>query len=216
MVLIWSKRIGSKQFDVFKRIFFNDYYQKIPAFSATKHQGKKLYELARQGIRVEKPPVLRFLRQLEFINFDRDKLTFIVTCSGGTYIRQLFEDMCEVIGTVGHLTELRRTKIGNVSIDQAIDLTQIKEREFGQLKQVDFTEILPIQTVVFDEDQVMRLVNGQEAFGEESEFADRLFSCWFKELAWSLNRGGDLLGLVKRTGSDNKFVPKINFACRPI
>lgn len=199
------------QFRDFKRKFFNNYLQRIPSFSATKHEGKKLYELARQGVKIEKPPVQRFLSQLDFLEFEGDRIRFVVTCSGGTYIRQLFEDMCEELEVVGHLTALERTKIGNISSENAIELADIKEKSFLELSQTQLMDILPIQTVSFDEGQVKRLKNGQEAIGTKQAKLETPFLCWFRELAWSVDKKGELLGLVQESQCGTKFSPKVNF-----
>jgi tRNA pseudouridine55 synthase len=195
----------------FKKKFFNNYMQRIPSFSATKHQGKKLYELAREGVKVEKPPVLRFLSQLNFQLIENDLITFEVTCSGGTYIRQLFEDMCEELGMVGHLVELKRTEIGMISLEKAIELGDVKEKSFEDLKQVDLTDIVPIQKVLFDEKAKARLKSGQEAPGELLEQLEKPFQCWFRELAWSVDKAGELQGLVEEL-QRGIYKPKVNFS----
>jgi len=80
-----------------------------PMYSALKHQGQRLYELAREGREVERAPRDIVLRELKLVSFARPEFVLDVTCSKGTYIRTLIEDLCAAIGQVGHVVALRRT-----------------------------------------------------------------------------------------------------------
>ena len=73
--------------------FKGDYFQVPPAYSATKHEGKKLYEYAREGIVIEKKAVRRRIEKIQLFDLKDEVVTFEVTVSKGTYIRTLFEDM---------------------------------------------------------------------------------------------------------------------------
>ena len=97
--------------DVLKS-FLGDYLQRPPAFSATKHEGKALYEYARQGIEIKKDLVRREIKSIELVELKNDELLFRVTVSTGTYIRTLFEDVAKKLGTIGHLIALKREAIG--------------------------------------------------------------------------------------------------------
>lgn len=90
-----------------------------PAFSACKVDGHRAYKLARKGEEVALKPKILVIDELEIVNYDDEakQLTIRVVCSKGTYIRALARDIGEALGSGAHLTALRRTRIGDVSVD---------------------------------------------------------------------------------------------------
>lgn len=99
--------------------------QSPPAYSAVKHKGKKLYELARRGIKVEIKPRAITIFRLEITDISMPRVRFSVTCSKGTYIRQLAADIGEILGCGAYLSALRRTRSGKFTIDQAMTLDKL-------------------------------------------------------------------------------------------
>jgi len=79
-----------------------------PMYSALKREGRPLYELARQGLEVERAARTIEIRRLEFVDFAGNALRLVCECAKGTYIRVLGEDISTALGTCGHLTQLRR------------------------------------------------------------------------------------------------------------
>jgi tRNA pseudouridine55 synthase len=98
-----------------------------PMYSALKHQGKRLYQMAREGKEVERPPRRVTILNLELISWNSPDLWFEVHCSKGTYIRTLAEDLAEALGTCAHLTSLRRTAIDSFAAHDCITLETLKE-----------------------------------------------------------------------------------------
>ena len=100
--------------------FVGDIEQIPPMFSALRHRGKRLYELARKGIEVERKPrkvkVYRLISQKFVFPF----LTFTVSCSRGTYIRTLCADIGQKLGIGGHMVSLQRLRVGELTIEKAI------------------------------------------------------------------------------------------------
>ena len=96
-----------------------------PMHSALKLNGKPLYELARQGIEVERQPRHVTIYDLKKGKFDNDELELFVHCSKGTYIRTLVEDLGEILECGAHLKSLRRTATGPFDISQAISLDKL-------------------------------------------------------------------------------------------
>jgi tRNA pseudouridine55 synthase len=94
------------------RRFCGEISQTPPMYSALKHQGQRLYDLAREGIEVPREPRRIIIHTLELITHSRDTLQFNVCCSKGTYIRTLVEDMARELGSCGHVTMLRRLRVG--------------------------------------------------------------------------------------------------------
>ncbi len=91
--------------------FLGDQTQVPPMYSALKHEGKRLYELARQGETVERAARHIHISDLEVLRADLSEIELEVACSKGTYIRTLVEDVARALGTVGHVTALRRLRV---------------------------------------------------------------------------------------------------------
>ena len=102
-----------------------------PMYSAIKVNGKKLYEYARKGKSVEVKPREIEIYDIEIISVLKgtQEIQYKVNCSKGTYIRKLSEDLAEKMGTVGFMKELRRTKVGNFRIEQAVKISEIVKKE---------------------------------------------------------------------------------------
>ncbi|HEB77133.1 MAG TPA: tRNA pseudouridine(55) synthase TruB [Methylothermaceae bacterium] len=115
-----------------------------PMYSALKQGGKRLYDLARQGIEVERPPRRVTIHELELLDFGPDFLELEVYCSKGTFIRTLAEDIARALGTVGHVEQLRRTQVGDFDIDQAITLDRLEAMSLEQRRRL----LLPIDAAV--------------------------------------------------------------------
>ena len=92
--------------------FLGQSTQVPPMYSALKHQGKRLYQLARQGIEVERLPRRVTIHRLDVLRTGPDWLELEVVCSKGTYVRSLAEDFARACGTVGHVESLRRIALG--------------------------------------------------------------------------------------------------------
>ena len=99
-----------------------------PMFSAKKVGGKKLYELARKNIEIEREPKEIEIKEIELVDFVEDKITFRVNCSKGTYVRVLGSDIAKAIGTVGYLTKLVRISVGSYSVDEAMQIEEFEKR----------------------------------------------------------------------------------------
>ncbi|MFH0924878.1 MAG: tRNA pseudouridine(55) synthase TruB [bacterium] len=106
--------------------FIGEIKQIPPMFSAKKHKGKRLYELAREGKTVERKASNIKIFSLELINFTYPFAEFVVECSKGTYIRTLCADIGETIGCGAHLVSLVRLKSGAFELDDSVNLTELK------------------------------------------------------------------------------------------
>lgn len=106
--------------------FRGEIQQVPPMFSALKRDGTRLYQLARQGIEVVREPRTVVIHRLEVTSFGGDKMGVDVTCSKGTYIRTLAEDIGEMLGCGAHVRSLRRLHVGPYSVRNAITLEEIQ------------------------------------------------------------------------------------------
>ena len=102
--------------------FRGDIVQVPPGFSALKVDGVRAYKLARAGEVVELAPRHLTIQALEVVEVEVDRARFEVTCSKGTYVRSLARDMALALGSVGHVSALRRTRAGPFTLHQAISL----------------------------------------------------------------------------------------------
>lgn len=96
--------------------FKGDIQQIPPMYSALKKEGRPLYELARKGIEIEREARPITIEQIQLVSFTADSITLDVTCSKGTYIRVLGEDIAKALGTYGHLIYLHRIKTGHFDL----------------------------------------------------------------------------------------------------
>jgi len=98
-----------------------------PMYSAVKHQGRALYELAREGAEIERAPRRVTVHRLELLRFDRERAraTIAIDCTKGTYVRVLVADLGRALGCGAHLTALRRTRSGRFTIAEAMPLDDV-------------------------------------------------------------------------------------------
>ena len=116
--------------------FVGGYNQYPPMYSAKKINGKKLYELARDGKEVERKPVFVEIIGIETMDISYPYVTIKVSCSKGTYIRSLCEDIGAKCGELACMTSLKRTRVGNFTLDKALTLDEITAlRDEGKLLQ---------------------------------------------------------------------------------
>ena len=100
-----------------------------PAFSACKVDGKRAYDLARKGKEVALKTKILVIDEIEMLGYDKEKeeLTIRVVCSKGTYIRALARDIGAALGSGAHLTALRRTRVGDATVDRCLTVDQAVE-----------------------------------------------------------------------------------------
>jgi tRNA pseudouridine55 synthase len=96
-----------------------------PMHSALKRNGRPLYELARQGIEVEREPRMVIIHAIDCLGFGGESLTLRVACSKGTYIRVLAADIGDALGCGAHLAGLRRTRVGDLDLGAAVTLAHL-------------------------------------------------------------------------------------------
>lgn len=101
--------------------FTGEIEQVPPIFSALKKDGKRLYELARAGKTIEIKPRTVYIKEFEIVSIALPKIYFRVVCSKGTYIRSLAHDFGKALDSGAHLSKLRRTKIGEFSVENALE-----------------------------------------------------------------------------------------------
>ncbi|MDE2027673.1 MAG: tRNA pseudouridine(55) synthase TruB [Candidatus Omnitrophica bacterium] len=107
--------------------FTGDIDQMPPMVSAVKHQGERLYKIARQGKQVERQARRVRIDELKVLKFSLPEVEFLMSCSKGTYVRQLAEDVGEVLGCGACISQIERTKVGPFDIKDAVTLEHLNE-----------------------------------------------------------------------------------------
>jgi tRNA pseudouridine55 synthase len=148
--------------------FRGEIVQTPPMYSALKHQGKPLYEYARAGTEIVREPRRITIHALELESFAGDTARMRVSCSKGTYIRVLAEDIGAALGCGATLAGLRRTAVGPFAIDAAITLDALEalspEQRLATLRPPDML-IQDLPAVWLDADQARRIALGQRVSG---------------------------------------------------
>ncbi len=125
--------LSAETIDECLKSFVGEIDQVPPMYSALKHKGKKLYELAREGIVIERKARRITIFELNLLASTEDTLTLDVACSKGTYIRSLAEDIGHKLGCGGTIIGLRRTQSGQFKIDDALTIEQCQAMSLEEL-----------------------------------------------------------------------------------
>lgn len=175
-----------------------------PMYSAVSHDGKRLYELARQGIEVEREERAVTVNHLELLGFDEKTQTgsIFVECSKGTYIRTLIDDIGRALGTLGVMTGLRRTLACGYHIDEAIPLEKLRELKTNEgvaaveaLVKPTETVFEPYQSLCVSSAQAKRFRNGGSLSIERTTLAKKNPNNG--DIYRIYEREGDFLGLAR-------------------
>ncbi|EMR13022.1 tRNA pseudouridine synthase B [Methylophaga lonarensis MPL] len=129
--------------------FLGEQWQVPPMFSALKHQGQPLYKLARKGVEVERKPRAVNIYSIELLEQQADSFELLVSCSKGTYIRTLVEDIAVALGTVGHVTMLRRTQAAGFSLADSLSLSALQQLA-EQSKSALMARLVPAEAALPD------------------------------------------------------------------
>ncbi|MCC6598880.1 MAG: tRNA pseudouridine(55) synthase TruB, partial [Alphaproteobacteria bacterium] len=144
--------------------------QTPPIYSAIKVDGRRSYDLAREGETPELAPREIYIDSLALTNHTPDNATFVMNCGKGTYVRALAVDLAERLGTVGYISALRRTEVGPFTLENTISLDRLEEIVQSVASITDVLEgvLLPLETALDDipalaikEEETARLRNGQ-------------------------------------------------------
>jgi tRNA pseudouridine55 synthase len=145
------------------RRFTGEILQTPPMHSALKHEGKALYEYARAGVEIERAPRAVTIHSIDILEWHAECLVLDVSCSKGTYIRTLAEDIGQALGCGAHLSALRRTGSGPLRLEEAITLEALQalteqERE-ARLRPAD-SLLAAWPAVHLPDDEAGRFLNG--------------------------------------------------------
>ena len=166
-----------------------------PMVSALKYKGQPLYKLARQGQEIDRPPRPIHILSNELLQFDSNKgwIDICVRCSKGTYIRSLAESIGDALGTVAHLSRLRRDLSGGFSLNQAQPWSNLESLQDCNPEIIDLS-LLPVDAILshfpridLTENECMTLIQGQKVSGKGIDVCDTVRAHF---------AGGPFIGLV--------------------
>ena len=129
--------INEDSFKEALRGFVGDIEQVPPMFSALKYKGKRLYQLAREGIKVDLEPRRIHVSSLELVNFSPPDVRISLECSKGTYVRKIAEDIGVLLGCGACIAQIHRTKVGPFDIEDAKDLNDISINDVQEVNEND-------------------------------------------------------------------------------
>lgn len=179
--------------------FIGDIQQIPPMHSALKRDGKPLYELARQGIEVERQPRAVTIYAIDCLEFSGDRLKLRVRCSKGTYIRVLAADIGAALGCGAHLAGLRRTHVADLTLDKSVSLAELQAMDEAER----FTWLQPVDALLQSLPRVDLMGEAAQRFshGNPVDLPDGLSG---KIRVYAENR---LIG-VGEPGSNSRLWPK--------
>jgi tRNA pseudouridine55 synthase len=159
--------VTSSQFSEACRKFVGEINQIPPMYSALKHEGKALYEYAREGVEIERKVRTVTIHEIKVLGFAGDVAEIEVTCTKGTYIRTLAEDIGADLGCGAHLIGLRRTSTASYDIAQSITLEAFEalsgEERLAMLAPPE-TAVDYLPSVILDADSAFYLMQGQSVW----------------------------------------------------
>ncbi len=195
--------------------FRGEIEQTPPMYSAKKIEGKKLYELARKGIEVERKAVRIKISKLEVYEIPNDNADrtdiglwtwdfgLTVACSAGTYIRTLAEDIGRAVDSAAHLAELRRTRAGKFELANSVTIDELQDAEEPKSYLIPMEEAVShIPSLVLNADRAAKTLNG---------LSSRIFDLEFKsgEAIQMVNEDGEIIAIGFYNEAEKTVQPKI-------
>ncbi|MCI7758865.1 MAG: tRNA pseudouridine(55) synthase TruB [[Eubacterium] saphenum] len=153
--------IGREALEAVLERFRGEIEQTPPMYSALKVGGRKLCDLARQGIEVERKARKITISRLDLLSFDGKNGVIEVDCSTGTYIRTLVDDIGKSLGTGAVMTELCRTRACGFEISECVSIEELREKPLDELKLLSVESVFrDLPVTVLDEVQTRMYLNG--------------------------------------------------------
>lgn len=196
---IWGELSEEKPVDIAKAAleavlerFRGEIEQTPPMYSALKVGGRKLCDLARQGIEVERKARKITISRLDLLSFDGKNGVIEVDCSTGTYIRTLVDDIGKLLGTGAVMTSLCRTRACGFEISECVSIEELREKPLDELKLLSVESVFrDLPVTALDEVQTRMYLNGVRLD------ADRLAEKPSLDVLLRVYGNGEFLGIAK-------------------
>lgn len=193
--------INKKQVEKALENFRGEINQVPPMYSALKHQGQPLYQLARTGISVERKSRIIKIYRLDFIDWQSPLVTLEIECSKGTYIRSLANDLGEALGCGAYLKKLVRTHYGIFDIENSITLEQLDENNWQ-------SHLHPIDSVLQDMDKITVDEQGEAAIKTGSPLDENISGPANDKYCRAYSQDGRFLAIMTRDKDIGLWRPK--------
>ena len=152
-------------------------YQKPPMYSAIKVNGKKLYEYARNGQTIDVQARKIEIYNIELLKYEGEFIEIKVACSKGTYIRSLCEDIAKKLDTIGTMATLQRTKVGEFTLEEAIEMEELEEIQQIQKKLITAEELFKIYSSInLKEQEMQHFLNGVKVTRNEADGLYKIYN----------------------------------------
>ncbi len=203
-----SELLSKAAWDEIFTPFRGEIEQIPPMYSAKKVEGKKLYELARKGIEIERKAVSIVVSELNILDdgefhTPQSALRIRVACSAGTYIRTLAEDIGRAVGVGAHLAELRRTRAGRFDISRAVTLAYLEEMADPVSALIPMGEaVVHLPEVTLNDERVAKTKNGLSSRFLDTGFADG-------DTVRMVNTAADLIAIGAYNAEEKTVQPKV-------
>lgn len=155
-----EKSVTKEEFINVLNSFLGESMQTPPMFSAKKIDGQKLYELARQGKEIERKETKINITEIKLLSFDNNQAEILVTCSKGTYIRSLINDIGKKLSSFATMTELVRTENGGFSLTEAVELDKLSQENIDRYIRSSEEAVKTYRAVNVTQKQAVRFYNG--------------------------------------------------------
>lgn len=173
-----------------------------PMYSAIKINGSKMYDLARKGIEVERKTRNVTIYDFKLLDFDFPKATFEITCSKGTYIRTLIDDLGEALGSFAYVNKLTRSKVGDFVIEEAISSADLLEMDkdliLKRIKPVDYA-LKDYKEIRLDKTYFKQATNGM-TMSVDALYSDNLLRVYVED---------QFIGLGKNFKNEDRYFLKM-------
>lgn len=185
--------------------FVGDYEQIPPMYSAKKVKGKKLYELAREGVVIERKPCHVTIEEIHILEVKLPYVTFEVSCSKGTYIRSLCRDIGEKAACGGCMSALERSRVADFTLAKAYTLSEIEKlRDEGKIESV----IRPIDDVFCDYPLLEVSKEGQKLLANGNPLTEKLCTAGQKAKYYRVyNDQAKFIGLYEYEAGRRRYKP---------
>jgi tRNA pseudouridine55 synthase len=149
--------------NLIKNQFLGKQTQIPPKYSALKYKGKPYYKYARAGIEIPIKSREIEIKEIVVISQIHNQLMVQVSCSKGTYIRTLGEDIAKILGTKGYLTDLKRVRVGDIYEKDSFLLEDIENKELDQRYQLlrPIEKYIDLPEIILDQEQTLKILQGQ-------------------------------------------------------
>jgi len=184
----------------FRQKFVGEYWQAPPAISAAKFKGRPLYEWSRSGVEIKKEKKKKHIFDLKILRYNFPYIIFRAKVSSGTYIRSLFIEMAQHLGTIGALSSLVRESVGHIHLQNSLFKRSWKNlAEINGPQVLSPAEVIPLSFFEFTDTHTKKYNNGMSLNFRDVEQNLKLNPYPLKDdLFWAFDQKQNLLGLARR------------------